>query len=171
MKILLACEGKSEVYLINSLIDRGYLAFNCPLLLDEPQVLRQLYKIEPIINILDRDEEIIIYRIGDTLNEPLDFSSFKMREQYIKVHKVCTKRELEILVIINEKLYSDFLKCPKNTKPKSFINERLKDYNPESYFQNHDMMWAIKEYKRLKKHNKDEIYLCDFIELFHGGKV
>ncbi len=36
MKILLACEGQSEVYLLNGLIERGYLSFDCPLLLDEP---------------------------------------------------------------------------------------------------------------------------------------
>ena len=42
MTILLACEGQSEVYLLNGLIERGYLSFDYPLLLDEPIHLRQL---------------------------------------------------------------------------------------------------------------------------------
>lgn len=40
MKILLACEGQSEVFLLNSLIEKGYLNFKYPLLLDEPIRLR-----------------------------------------------------------------------------------------------------------------------------------
>ena len=78
MKILLACEGQSEVYLLNSLIRRGYLSFDCPLLLDEPIRLRQLAEISPIINSLPVNEDIIVYRIGDTLKDTLSLSKFKM---------------------------------------------------------------------------------------------
>ena len=164
MKILLACEGQSEVYLLNGLIERGYLSFNCPLLLDEPIHLRQLTEIAPIINSLPVDEEIIVYRVGDTLKDALSLSKFKMRSEYIKSYKVCTKTEIEILVIINEGLYSEYIKSPKNMKPKSFVGKKLKDYNPGIYFSEHDMLNALREYKRIKKHNKDEMYLIDLIE-------
>lgn len=165
MKILLACEGQSEVYLLNSLIDKGYLTFDCPLLLDEPIHLRQLTEIEPIINSLPIDEEIIIYRIGDTLKDDLSLSRFKMRSEHIKSYKYCTKTEVEILVIINEGFYMEFMKAPKNTKPKSFINERLPSFNPASYFIEHDMVNALREYKRIKKHKKDELFLIDLLNI------
>lgn len=164
MKILLACEGQSEVYLLNSLIKRGYLSFDHPLLLDEPIKLRQLTEIAAIINSLPIAEEIIVYRIGDTLKDDLSLSKFKMREKYIKSFRVCTKTEIEVLVIINEGWLSEFLKEPKNTKPKSFVNKKLSNFNPDKYFSEHDMVYALKEYKRIKKHNKGERYLIDLIE-------
>ena len=165
MKILLACEGQSEVYLLNGLIKRGYLSFDCPLLLDEPIHLRQLVKIAPIINSLPVDEEIIIYRIGDTLKDDLSLTKFKMRSEHIKTYKVCTKTEVEILVIINEGLYSEFSKAPKNTKPKSFIYEYMPSFDPSIYFLEHDMTNALKEYKRIKKHHKNELYLIDLLNV------
>ncbi len=165
MKILLACEGQSEVYLLNGLIERGYLSFNCPLLLDEPIHLRQLTEIAPIINSLPVDEEIIVYRIGDTLKDALSLSKFKMRSEHIKSYKYCTKTEVEILVIINEGLYDEFLKAPKNTKPKSFIHEYMPSFNPYKYFHEHDMVKALREYKKIKKHNKDELFLIDLLSI------
>ena len=165
MKILLACEGQSEVYLLNSLIKRGYLSFDSPLLLDEPIKLRQLVEIAPIINSLPIDEDIIVYRIGDTLKDTLSLSKFSMRSKHIKSYKVCTKTEVEILVIINEGFYSEYIKKSKKVKPKSFVNEILKNFNLENYFAEHDMINALREYKRIKKHNKDEMYLIDLIDI------
>ena len=163
MKILLACEGQSEVYLIKNLIERGHLSFDHPLLLDEPIKLRQLVEIAPIINSLPKDEDLIVFRIGDTLKDELSLLKFEMRSNHIKVFKVCTKPEIEILVIINENLFSEFNKKTKNTKPKSFVREKIKDFEPEDYFSRHDMLNDLIEYKRLKNHKKDEMYLIDLI--------
>jgi hypothetical protein len=163
MKILLACEGKSEVYLLNGLIQRGYITFKCPLLLDEPVHLRQLDEISPIINLLLVNEEIVIYRIGDTLKDELSLSKFKLRAKNITIYKYCTKPEIEILVIINEGLYDEYLKTSKNTKPKSFLSEHMPSFNPKEYFLENDMSEPLKEYKRIKKHKKDELYLSDLL--------
>ena len=156
MKILLACEGQSEVYLLTGLINRGYLSFECPILLDEPVHLRQLTDIAPIINLLPIDEDIVIYRIGDTLKDSLSLNKFKMRSEHIKSYKYCTKTEVEILVIINEGLYSEYMKCSRNMKPKAFVQKHIPSFNPATYFLENDMVNALKEYKRIKKHNKDE---------------
>ncbi len=163
MKILLACEGQSEVFLLNSLIEKGYLNFKYPLLLDEPIRLRQLAEIAPIINALPINEEIIIYRVGDTLKEDFDLSKFKMRINHMKVYKVCTKPEIEVLVIINKGIYTEYIKKSKKYRPKSFVNSKFKDFDIESYFSSNDLSNAIREYKRLKKHNKDELYLADLL--------
>ena len=164
MKILLACEGQSEVYLLNGLISRGYLSFDCPLLLDEPIHLRQLSEIAPIINSLPIDEDIIVYRIGDTLKDALSLAKFKMRAGHIVSYKYCTKTEVEILVIINEGLYFEFEKVSNNIRPKSFVHKHFPSFNPSIYFSEHDMSDALIEYKRMKKHNKDELYLADLIK-------
>lgn len=163
MKIILACEGQSEVELITNLIKRGYLHFDAPILLDKPIVLRQLNKIAYAINTLDIKEQIIIYRIGDTLNEEMLLDKFQMRSKYITQIKVCTKRELEILIIINEGLLNEFNKCSSKVKPKSFIKTHFPNLNLKEYFESHDLYEAIKEYKRIKKHKKDESCLIDLI--------
>lgn len=120
MKILLACEGQSEVYLLNGLIKRGYLVFPCPLLLDEPIHVRQLSPLAPIINSLPVDEDIIVYRIGDTLKDKLSLTNFKLRSEHILSYKYCTKPEIEVLVIINEGLYKEYLKKKIQLTPKDF---------------------------------------------------
>ena len=164
MKILLACEGQSEVELITNLLERGYLHFDAPILLDKPIVLRQLSKIAYAINTLDIKEQIVVYRIGDTLNEKMSLDGFQMRSDYIKQFKVCTKRELEMLIIINEGLIDEYNKCSATVKPKSFIKSHIPGLNLKKYFESHDLINAIKEYKRIKKHKKDEFYLIDLIE-------
>ena len=165
MKILLACEGKSEVYLLNGLIERGHLSFDCPLLLYDPIHLRQLTKIAQIINSLPINEEIIVYRIGDTLKDALSLSNLEMRSKYIKSYKYCTKPEVEILVIINEGLYDKYIKVSKTTKPKTFINKYMPSFDPSKYFHEHDMVYALREYKRIKKHKGNELYLIDLLNI------
>lgn len=166
MKILLACEGQSEVELISNLIERGYLHFDAPLLLDRPIVLRQLTKIAYVINTLDIKEEIIVYRIGDTLNEELSYKGLEMRKPYISEYKICTKPELEILIIINERLLDSYKKCSRTTKPKSFVNSCIDEYCPKTYFEKNDLVNAINEYKHIKKHKKDEHYLADLLDKY-----
>lgn len=163
MKFLLACEGQSEVYLLKSLIKRGHLNFGLDLILDEPIKLRQLDKIAAIIHSINVEEEIIIYRVGDTLKDELNLDDFKLRENKIKQYKICTKTELEILVIIDNGWYQDYRKNYKNITPKAFLKQRMPKYEPESYFDSHDLIDAITEYKRIKKHKSDEYYLIDLI--------
>ncbi|HHT67317.1 MAG TPA: hypothetical protein GX010_03730 [Erysipelotrichaceae bacterium] len=166
MKIILACEGQTEVYLLENLINRGYLHFGNDLLLDKPIKLRQLKEIESIINTLPIDEYIDIYRIGDTLKEKLSKKGFELREKHIKEIKICTKTEIEILVIINENLLDEYEKNKNTIKPKQFIKQHIKNFDPKEYFDKHDMYPAICEYKRIKQHKKDEWCLKDLIDKF-----
>ncbi|MGM9873489.1 MAG: hypothetical protein ACI31G_01025 [Bacilli bacterium] len=100
MIILLACEGHSEVYLIESLMENGSLSFEYPLMLDKPCKIRQLSEIAPIIHSLPINEDIIVYRIGDTLKDELSKTGFEIREKHIKEYKVYTKLEIEVSVKI-----------------------------------------------------------------------
>lgn len=166
MKIILACEGGSEVHLIKNLIKRSYLNFGDNLFMDEPICLRQLKEVKPLIAALPLEEEITVYRIGDTLKDVLSLTGFEARSKYIKSYKICTKTEIEILVIINENLYSDYLKVYRTKRPKEYIKEKIPNFSLTEYLESHDLFDAIGKYKKLKKHKKDELYLIDLIEKY-----
>ena len=165
--IVLACEGICEVQLMQRLLESNSLLFGIKDILDRrPIHLRQPKSIMPLINILPIDEKIVFYRIGDTQKDEFDISCFgQTRRENISVFKVCTKPEIEVLIIINEKLYSDYLKVKSKIAPKQFVKDHLHDYTDFiDYINNHDLLWAIEEYKRIKQNNKDEMYLDDLIK-------
>lgn len=167
MKIA-ACEGKSEVRLVLHLIERGIFFVKAEELLDDrPIHLRQLKEIAAVINTLDIDEQIEVYRIGDTQKDKLDLTGFEARADKITVYKVCTKPEIEILIIIGEGLYKDYCKKSHehNMTPKEYVKIYLKEWSSiEKYIESHDVVPAIERYKKLKKHDDDELYLWDLIK-------
>ena len=49
--------------------------------------------------------------------------------------------------------------------PKQYVKVKLPECNNvQLYFANHDMVFAINEYKRLKQNNKDELFLADLLK-------
>lgn len=168
MRIVLACEGECEIALINCLLNKRQLSFKNEILLGEPLKLRQLNEISSIINMLPKDEELIVFRIGDTLNDKQNFKNLEMRKEYIKFIKICTKTEIEILPIINEGLYDEFLKYKSKIRPKEFAKQRIKKFDFIKYINEHDMMFCIHLYKHLKgkTHLKNEYCLSDLIDTF-----
>ena len=65
--VVIGCEGASEVYLMNKLLEQNLLIFSKKEILDRrPIHFRQPKEIAPLIDILPIEEKIIIYRIGDT---------------------------------------------------------------------------------------------------------
>ena len=166
MKNVLGCEGKSEVALIEQLLTKGELVFTKKELLDmRPIHFRQPKDIAAIIDILPIDEDIVFYRIGDTQRDEYDFSCFRARQDHISVIKVCTTPEIEILIIINEGLMNEYNKVKSNMMPKQFVKQYVKGFtNFNDYIATHDMVAAIKEYKRIKKQEKDTICLADLLK-------
>lgn len=166
MKNVLGCEGQSEVLLVSDLLYKGVLIFDKKDILDRrPIHFRQPREIAPLIATLPMDEEIVFYRIGDTQNDDYNLKCFSARKDKIKTVKVCTKPELEILIIINEGLYEEYLKQKSKMMPKQFVKAYVSGYtNFYDYLNNHNMLHAILEYKRLKKSEKDELCLADLIK-------
>lgn len=165
--IVLACEGQSEVILMNELLDSGSLSFTRKDVLDRmPIHLRQPNSIAPLINILDINEEIIIYRIGDTQKDEFNTAVFgKIREEHISVKRVCTTPEIEMLIIINEHMFDEYMKVKSDISPKEFVKIHVKQYKSfAQYVQNHNMVYCIKEYKRLKKRSKGDLSLADLLK-------
>lgn len=164
MAKIVTSEGKCELYLADQLIDSGHFFLTRDEILDNRvHHIRQLVSIQSLINLLPKDEEIDVYRIGDTQKDEYDLTPFKLREEHIHIHKICTKPEIEILIVINEDKYKEFQKS--GLSPKEYVKSNLPNcYDFKQYIESHDMIWAVKEYKRIKRHKKDELYLNDFIE-------
>lgn len=164
MAKIVTCEGKCELSLVDQLIDNGNFFLTREELFDNRAFhIRQLKSIQSLINSLPFDEEIDVYRVGDTQKDKYDLSPFRLREKHIHIHKICTKPEIEILTIINEGNYDKYMKS--RLSPKEFVKTYMEDcYEFREYIKNHDMLDAIKEYKRIKHHNKDELYLSDYLK-------
>lgn len=164
--VVIGCEGPCEVALVNRLLDDDLLKFDKKDILDRrPIHFRQPISIAPLINILPPEEPIIFYRVGDTQTDEYDLSCLSSREHFITVHKVCTKPEIEILIIINENLYKEFLKQKSKKHPKEFVEENVKNYSGfADYAKKHDLSIAVKQYKSLKRHRKGEEYLADLLK-------
>lgn len=169
-KILVMCEGPNEKAIIDILLDNNKLIFNREDLVDlsvfharqlsDPQLL---FPLQAYSGCFD------IYRIGDTQKDELKLKDYKERVGII--NKYCTKPELEMLLIISEKLVDNYNK--ENSKPKDFAKSNIvykrhhydnstKFY--EEYYEDVDkLVNALNEYKRIKTHNANEFYLADLL--------
>lgn len=177
MKYLLMCEGSNEERLLELLLDNDKLIISRDDLIGrKPYHIRQLNN--PFVKTMLKhyNKPVIIYRIGDKQSDkfpiPKDLRNIVSQD---RIFKYCTKPELEILLIINEKLYDEFRKS-RNKSPKSFAKENI-IYNRRYYDQSSDylidyysekrismLIDNLQEYKRIKKHNKDELYLVDLLK-------
>ena len=114
-----------------------------------------------------------ILRIGDSqkdeLKIPKDLQRIVSKKNVIKY---CTKPELEILLIINENVLKDYQKSkliPSEYIKKYFHQKGINytksnEFFKENYKKIRDLINNLEEYKRLKKHSKDELYLVDLIK-------
>ena len=75
-----------------------------------------------------------------------------------------------MLIIIKEGMYSEYCKVKSNTKPSDFCKDRLRISSVktkefiEGYFVDiNDLLFTIKEYKRLSNIPKNEVCLADLL--------
>jgi len=162
MKYLLMCEGTNEEKLIELLLDNSKLK-----LTRDDLIGRKPFNIRNLKNPFIKSElkrynkEVVIYRIGDKQNDKFIIpNDLKYIVKKHNVYKYCTKPELEILLILNEKLYNEFKKGSKS--PKGFAKERI-IFNKKRYDQSSNYLISyyggkrinmlvsnLKEYKKCK---------------------
>lgn len=176
MKYILMCEGANELEIINILLENNKLKLNRDDLLGlVPYHARQLDKCMQIQTVWKMyTDKAIIYRIGDKLSDvlrvPKDFKKW-----LVCVEKYCTLPELEILLIISEGKYQDYIKNKSQIRAKEYAKKNIcynrKWYDNSSsfyreYYKNPDkLISAINEYYRLhKSHKKDEGYLAELLK-------
>lgn len=168
------CEGPNELAVIRILMKNNLFKYKEEDLigltpfharqLDAPQI-----KIE--LNMYLGEFEIIL--IGDTHKDAFKIPG-ELKERIVSIEKYCTKPELEMLLIISENLTKEYEKVKTKVSPKEFAKSNIV-YNRKKYKNDTDFYYlyygdrpeflceAIREYKRIKKHKKDESYLADLL--------
>ncbi len=130
--------------------------------------MRQLKEQKALINTMKADEPINVYRIGDTQKDKMDLRPFNTRKKYITIKRICTKPEIEMLQIISAGLTKEYEKAKSVPSPKQFIKAHRPDISSmEDYiriFGIDAVVDAIKRYKSMKSHGKDEGYLADLLK-------
>lgn len=142
-RIIVLFEGSNEMRIIDMLLDN------------------QLLKIT-------RDDLVGLVPYHARLLKP---NHLKMKIGVIR--KYCTKPELEILLIINEKLVVQFHKGKMRAKEfakRHIIFQKMIYDNSSKFYEKYYgdriicLVDNLKEYKRIKKQGKDELYLIDLIK-------
>ena len=177
MKYLIMCEGSNELEIVNILLQKDLLTIKDDDLLGlKPYHARQINSNSAVkleLNIYPGND-VCVLRIGDTLTEKLTVPD-DYANKIINTEKYCTKPELEVLLIIAENLWGEYEKKKSSVKPKDFAKSEIVfnglRYNNSTlfykqFFENRTdlLIYSIKEYKRLKKHKKDEMYLADLLK-------
>lgn len=141
--ILIMTEGSDEKAFIELLIERGLLKFTKEdLLMEEVYHARQITgRVASDIKMLPQGDCVDIYRFGDKMSDelkiPKDIIKGKIREK----HKICILPEFEMLFILNEGLYDEFIKNKSKMQPNSFYKSKHKGYSKQAsyiteYFEN-----------------------------------
>ncbi|MDD2964980.1 MAG: hypothetical protein PHU33_13615 [Bacteroidales bacterium] len=173
-KLLILCEGSNEKKIIEILLRHDKLKFTEDDLIGlVPYHARQLNApvIVPALNMYHGVFDV--FRIGDKQNDQLKITR-QMKTRIGRVEKYCTKPELEVLLIINEGLYPQFIKSGKS-KPKEFakkyvVYQKRRYDNATEFYESYYgdraevLVNNLREYKRLKKHDSDELFLADLIK-------
>lgn len=118
--ILFVCEGKAERIMVNKLLDAAVLPLAPEMLIGVTRE-RKADVIEQKYFNVDYDAPVTIIRVLDSLNE--QFKTGKLYQGRYSVVDVCTRPEVEMLVIHKEDQYKEWAKSHK--KPSAFCIEEM----------------------------------------------
>lgn len=178
MKYLVLCEGTNEKQVLELLLENDKLIFKKDELINlEIFHSRQIVpNIESHIRAYNSNNLKII-RIGDKFTDNLKIpTSIKHLIKKENISKYLTRPELEMLLIINKKLFKNYNKIKSKTKPKSFAKKYIQlnghyydcscDFWHQFYINNIDgLISDILECKKLTKlNNKNDHYLADLLK-------
>ena len=179
MKYLIMCEGSHELEIVRILLQNDRLIFGEDDLLGlTPYHARQIVRNAQVRTELNMypENDVYVIRIGDKQGDKLKIPD-EYKRKIVEVKKYCTKPEVEMLLIINEGLVSDFDKTKSTISPKVFAKQHIccgrKRYDDSTQFYRDyysgdvdKLVYAICEYKRSRgAHQKDELYLADLLKI------
>ena len=177
MKYLIMCEGSNEKKIIDILLEHDKLLIGLDDLVGRQVYHARQIKTSPVVKtqLGIYGGPVEIWRIGDKQSDKLNIpKEFKM--QIKKIIKYCTLPELEILLILSEKLYKEYEKTKSQKHPKQFAKENItfnrKRYKGETefyeeYYGNNvtKLICAIQEYKqRNRSHSIEQHYLVEILK-------
>lgn len=159
--VLIMTEGSDELSFINVLIDRGILKFNKEqLLMEEIYHARQITgQLIGNIQSLPIGDTVNIYRIGDKLSDKLKIPKEILPEKINCKYDISTTPEFEILFLLNENLYDDYMKVKSFKKPSEYYKEYNRKYKKQASF--------VKEYFNSMT-NEEIINLINLYVKKHG---
>ena len=162
--ILIMTEGTTELAFLDVLLEKNILKFDKEeLLMEEMYHSRQIDgEIKGYIQLLDYRDKVFIYRVGDVLKEKLTIPTTILPEKIAGIMDISTTPEFEILFILNEDLYDEYLKFKSNVKASSFYKMHNKKYKKQYNF--------VYEYFS-KMSNEEIINLIDLYVKKHGKTI
>lgn len=170
------CEGAAEQAILEILLENDVLTIKKESLFEE-KVFRERSAENFFKKYMrvDLNEKVTIYRILDSKNENFKIKN-KIKKDFqgkYEVVDIVTSPEIEMLVIISEGRFTDYLKVKSKIKPSEYCKQslnlrRVKEYHfIREYFSdvNH-LISVITEYHSLMKVNKDKfpLTLYDLLE-------
>lgn len=162
------CEGGAESAIINILLDNHKLKFEREDLLEEDIIMCRSGK-EFARRYLAKsfDKPITIYRILDSRRE--NFKIDKAYKNKINIINVVTSPEIEMLIILKEDKYNEYIKAKQ--KPSEFCKSALKMKNVKKqnfmydYFNNvEELITVLQKYKSITKRRKGEFTIFDLLK-------
>lgn len=165
------CEGGAEAAIIDMLVENNLLIFTRDQMLNEDIIrCRNGKEFEQRYLRKGFESKITILRILDSHTERFRLSP--AYEHKVDVIKVVTSPEIEMLLILGEGKYNDYIKKASAISPSTFCKQELKmNGNIKSqkfirdYFSNINVLInTIREYKRVKMLKRGEIYLADLLK-------
>ena len=116
-------EGNNELAVVNVLLEKGILKFKKEeLLMEDVYHARQITgELMGYIQLLPSGDTVSIYRIGDKLSDKLIVPTNIMSEKIKDKYDISTTPEFEVLFLLNENIYDDYLKVKSIKKPSKFI--------------------------------------------------
>lgn len=126
------------------------------------------------IQVLPTNDTVTIYRVGDKLSDKLTIPKAIIKEKILETYDVCTLPEFEILYILNDGLYDDYLKNKSIKRADVYYKEKNNNYSKRSSFvyeyfklmSNEEIIELIKLYvqKRGGTHKKTQLSLSDIMK-------
>lgn len=174
--ILCTYEGAAEHYITDTLLNADLLKFNKESLVDRKPFHGQTLsaKMMTLLNNITTDGSVTVVRIGDTLKADFVKSKSPYKSKLSQIIDLNTQPEIEILIIINEGMYSDY---SKNGKPDAVQYCKEKIFTKKKKYQKTYDFWreywqddvgkiveCLKEYERVRNKSTHKYSIANMLK-------
>lgn len=162
--VLLSCEGGAEDAIVRMLLEEGAFCFDRSRVIDVTR-LRVASDIERQYLGYEYELPVALLYVTDSLRSRFELSP--LYRSMCTVHRICTRPEIEMLVIISEGCYDDFAKT--RMKPSVYCKQKLgmrgikRPEEVRRYWTVEKLRAAIFEYDRLHHFEKGELSFARII--------
>lgn len=162
--VLVACEGGAEDTIVRMLLRHNRLSFEEGDVIDVTR-LRKAQDIERQYLGFEYGRPVSLLRIVDSVRARFQLGA--LYRTACSVYRVCTRPEIEVLNVLNEGCYEDWVR--KRMKPSDYCKQHLgmsevkRPEFLETYWSVDDLETCILEYARLHRAEPGEYTLADLL--------